>query len=104
MVEAFEVIKESTEVLKKLRKSKPLHVRLLERMLNEAEPITSQHMLEYPFINSGWTKKILEYVELAKQYAVSNGYEWDEAIKGGVTYYSVIETDDRLMAEASELF
>jgi hypothetical protein len=104
ILEAFEIVEESTEVLKKLRKSKPLHVRLLEKMLHESEPITSQHMLEYPFINSGWTKKILEYVELAKQYAVSHGYEWDEVTKGGVTYYSVVESDDKMIIEASELF
>jgi hypothetical protein len=104
IIEAFEIVEESTEVLKKLRKSKPLHVRLLEKMLHESEPITSQHMLEYPFINSGWTKKILEYVELAKQYAVSHGYEWDEVTKGGVTYYSVVESDDKMIIEASELF
>lgn len=105
MTEAFEVIKESTEVLKKLRKSKPLHVRLLERMLHEVEPITSQHMLDYSFINSNWTKKILEYVELAKQYAVSHDYEWDEKTIGGVTYYSVIESD-KLMEniEADDVF
>ena len=105
MTEAFEVIKESSEVLKKLRKSKPLHVRLLEKMLHEVEPITSQHMLEYPFINSGWTKKILEYIELAKQYAVSHGYEWDETTKGGVTYYSVIESDELIEnVEAEDVF
>lgn len=92
--EAFEVVKASSEVLTNLRKIKPLHERLLDYLLNEPEKITAQTMLSYPFINSGWTKKILEIVELAKQLASERNYEWDEVTKDGVTYYRVIDTTD----------
>jgi hypothetical protein len=73
-------------------------------MLLESEPITIQHMLEYPFINSTWTKKIVEYVELAKQYASSHKYEWDETTRDGVTYYSVMESEEMLNSEVEDVF
>ena len=89
MEQAYEVVKESSEVLMELRRVKPLHDRLLEALLKEEKPVTSQHMLAYPFVNSTWTKKIIEIIDLAKQLASERGYEWIEDSKGGVTYYSV---------------
>lgn len=89
MEQAFEIIKESSEVLKELRRTKPLHARLVEAMSNEPESITAQHMLAYPFINSTWSRKIYEVIDLAKQYAVAEGYEWVEDTKDKVTYYLV---------------
>ena len=93
MDEAFEVIKESTEVLKDLRKIKPLHQRLLYKMIEEEKAITSQHCLSYTFINSSWSKKILEIIDLAKQLAGENGYRWKEVTKKGVIFYSVTIDD-----------
>lgn len=92
--EAFEVVKESSKVLKELRKVKPLEERLLDALLRESESITSQTMLNYNFINSTWTKKILEYINLAKELASTKGYEWVEDTKNGVTYYQVIDDLD----------
>ena len=89
MEQAYEVVKESSNVLQELRRVKPLHDRLLEALLNESKPVTSQYMLAYPFINSTWTKKITEIIDLAKQLASERGYDWDEHIKSGVTYYTV---------------
>lgn len=89
MIEAFEVIKYSSEVLKDLRKVRPLHSRLLERLLEEDKAVTSQHCLGYPFIPSTWSKKILEILDLAKQLASEKGYVWEETSKKGVIYYSV---------------
>jgi hypothetical protein len=94
MEQAFEVIKASSEVLKKMRRIKPLHERLLDALLTEPEKITAQTMLSYPFINGSWSKKILEYVELAKQLASERGLTWDEVSKDGVTYYRVIDNKD----------
>ena len=93
MEQAYEVIKESSKVLENLREVRPTHARLLDALLMEEKPVTQQHMLAYPFISSGWTKKIIEYIELAKQLANDNGLEWDETSKGGVTYYQVIDTE-----------
>lgn len=92
MEQAYEVIKESSKVLEELRRVKPLHDRLLEAIVRESKPVTSQHMLAYPFINNTWTKKILEIIDLAKQLASERGYEWDEHTKGGVVYYTVSKT------------
>lgn len=89
--QAYEVIKESSRVLSNVRKIRPTHDRLLEALLMESKPVTSQHMLQYSFINSGYTKKINEYIDLAKQLASELGYDWDEHIKSGVTYYTVIK-------------
>lgn len=89
--QAYEIIKESSRVLSNVRKIRPTHDRLLEALLMESKPVTSQHMLQYSFINSGYTKKINEYIDLAKQLASELGYEWDEHIKSGVTYYTVIK-------------
>lgn len=91
MIEAYEVIKESSKVLSKLRRVKPTHERLLEQLLLEDKPVTTQTMLTYSFIPSTWTKKILEYIDLAKQLCSELGYEWDEQTKGGVTYYLAID-------------
>lgn len=95
MLEAFEVVKESSKVLKELRATKPLHRRLLDAMANEADKITAQHMLAYPFINNTWTKKIYEIIDLAKQMALSEGYEWVEDFKDNVTYYLVIKPEKK---------
>lgn len=89
MIEAFEVIKESSDVLSELRRIRPLHERLLNQLMEEAKPVTSQHMLSYSFVNATWTKKILEIIDLAKQLASERGYEWIEDSKSGVTYYTV---------------
>jgi hypothetical protein len=91
MEQAYEVIKESSEVLARVRKVRPTHDRLLSALLLEPKPVTSQHMLQYSFINSTYTKKINEYIDLAKQLSSELGYEWDEHIKAGVTYYTVIK-------------
>jgi hypothetical protein len=93
MLEAYEVVKESSEVLDRLRKIKPTHERLLDAMLLEDDGITSQHMLGYSFINSTWTRKIIEVIDLAKQLASERGYEWVEDTKKGVTYYTVINQE-----------
>lgn len=92
ILQAYEVILESSKVLANLRQIKPTHHRLLDQLLREDKPVTTQTMLAYPFINSQWTKKINEYVDLAKELASERGYEWDTQTKGGVTYYTVIDT------------
>jgi len=89
MYEALEVIEESSRVLQDLRKIRPKHERLLEAMLNEDKPITSQHMLGYPFIPNTWTKKISEYVDLAKELASERGLIWKTTTRKGVEYYEV---------------
>ena len=104
MNQAFEIISESSKVLHNLRKVKPLHVRLVEKMLNERDRITAQHMLAYPFINSTWTKKIYEHIDLARQYSQSVGYEWDEITRDGVTYYMIVEDPKKLELESEEIF
>lgn len=98
MIQAYEIVKDSSEVLKDIRRVKPVHDRLLDALLQENRPVTSQHMLEYPFINSGYTKKILEYIDLAKQLASERNLEWDESIKNNVTYYTVIENKEPVKA------
>jgi hypothetical protein len=94
--QAFEVIKESSKTLMELRRLKPLQERLLEALLLEPKPITAQTMLGYSFINSTWTKKVNEFIDLAKQLASELGYEWDEHTKSGVTYYSVMDKSEQL--------
>jgi len=89
MYEALEVIEESSLVLQDLRKIRPKHERLLEAMLLEDKAITSQHMLGYPFIPSTWTKKIGEYVGLAKELASERGYIWETTSRKSVEYYKV---------------
>ena len=91
--EAMEIIRESSIVLKSITKIKPLHERLLDRMLMEENPATSQHMLGYPFIPSTWSKKVVEIIDLAKELSSEKGYIWKEASKSGVIYYSVKEKD-----------
>jgi hypothetical protein len=59
--------------------------------LLESKPVTSQTMLGYSFINSSWSRKVLEYIDLAKQLSSERGYNWDETTKGGVVYYTVID-------------
>lgn len=90
MEQAYEIVKESSKVLADLRRIKPLHRRLLDAIVNEEGKVTAQHMLAYPFINSTWTKKIYEMIDLAKQLATSEGYEWIEDTKDNVTHYMVI--------------
>lgn len=89
ILQAYEIVKDSSEVLARLRKVKPTHERLLDTLLNEGDRVTSQHILGYSFINSTWTKKVLEIIDLAKQLASERGYEWIEDSVGGVTYYTV---------------
>jgi len=89
MEEAYEVIKDSSIVLQELRKVKPKHQRLLEALLLEEKPVTSQHLLSYSFIPSAWTKKIDEYVDLAKELASESGYLWKTVSRKGVEYYEV---------------
>lgn len=93
IIQAYEVIQESSKVLKELRRVKPVHDRLLDALLLEDKPVTAQHMLSYPFINSQWTKKIFEYIDLAKQLANDRGYEFVEDTKAGVTTYMVIDNE-----------
>lgn len=98
--QAFEVINESSMVLDKLRKVKNVHERLLDMLLWEKEPITEQHMLNsYSFINKTWTKKIKEYVELAKQLATQIGYEWIEDYRDGVVFYQAIDNSNKIRTE-----
>jgi hypothetical protein len=89
MEEALEVIENSSKALRELRKIKPTHERLLEAMIAEEKACTSQHLLSYPFINSTWTKKIQEVIDLAKELASERGYVWNEKIAKGVVYYRV---------------
>lgn len=89
MDEALEVIEDSSKVLRELRRVKPKHHRLLDSLLDEDKPITEQHMLTYPFVPSTWTKKIKEYVDLAKELASERGLLWKETSRKGVSYYSV---------------
>jgi hypothetical protein len=110
MYEALEVIEESSLVLRELRKIRPKHERLLESMLLEENPITSSHMLSYPFIPNTWTKKIVEYIDLAKELSSERGYIWKSMARKGVEYYEVsisdkktIDTLDRIdVKEAKE--
>ena len=96
MLQAYEIVKESSRVLEQLRKVKPTHERLLDALLIEDEPVTSQHVLGYSFINSTWTKKVLEIIDLAKQLASEKGYEWHEDVKKGVTYFTVTNVDTQV--------
>ena len=89
MLEALEVIEESSLVLRELRKIKPKHERLLDSMLLEDKPVTSQHLLTYPFVPNGWTKKIAEYIDLAKELASERGLIWNTTSRKGIEYYEV---------------
>jgi hypothetical protein len=89
MEEAFEIIKESSNVLMKITKIKPTHERLLDAMLDEEKACTAQHLLSYPFIPSTWTKKIQEVIDLAKELASEREYVWNEKVAKGVVYYRV---------------
>lgn len=95
MQEAFEVIKESSRVLFELRKSKSLHHRLLDKLLEEDKAVTAQHCLTYPFIPSSWTKKIIEILDLSKQLASEKGLVWSETKNKGVIYFSVTEKNSK---------
>jgi hypothetical protein len=95
MTEALEVMEESSKVLADLREVKPLHTRLLDKMLEEDKPFTSQHLLSYSFIPSTWSKKILEVIDLSKQQASELGYLWKEVSKKSVVYYSVAKRDEK---------
>jgi len=93
MKQAFEIINESSRVLVEITTMKPIHERLLEKMLLENKPITSQHILGYSFINSTWTKKVLEYIALAKELASERGLLWITTSKKTVDYYRVVIKD-----------
>lgn len=96
MQEAFEIIKYSSDVLKELRKIRPLHERLLNKLLEEPKAVTSQHCLGYSFIPSSWSKKVDEIIDLAKQLASEKDYAWDEKSIKGVRYYAVSKTKEDL--------
>jgi ribosomal protein L9 len=95
MQQAKEIIDESSRVLTEITKLKPLHHRLLERMLEESNPCTNQHFLSYPFIPSGWTKKIEEVIKLTKELSSEKNYLWKEVSRKGVVYYSVTKQDEK---------
>jgi len=89
MNEAYEVIEDSSRVLRELRKVKPKHQRLLDALLLEDKPVTSQTMLTYPFIPSSYTKKVNEYISLAKELSSELGYLWEETSRKSVIFYQV---------------
>lgn len=95
MREAFEVVENSSSVLRELRKVKPKHERLLDALLEEEKPCTSQTMLSYPFIPNSYTKKIMEYIDLAKELASERKYIWDEITRKGIIYYRVTKSDKK---------
>ena len=103
MKEAFEIIDESSKVLAEIVKIKPTHVRLLESLLKEDKPVTSQGMLNYSFIPSSYTKKILEYIDLAKELASEEDMIWSETSKKGVNYYQVHRKTEREEEEFREI-
>jgi len=103
MEQAFEIIDESSRVLVEITKIKPIHERLLNRMVIEEKPITSQHMLGYSFINSTWTKKITEYVDLAKELASEENYIWNTTIRKGVEYYEVSKPSKMIEKKLDEI-
>ena len=103
MDEALEVIEESSKVLMELRKVKPKHQRLLDSLLDEDKPVTEQHMLTYNFIPNTWTKKIKEYVDLAKELASERGLLWKEISRKGVSYYSVSEPKEEETVKLDEI-
>lgn len=103
MLEALEVIKESSRVLAKLRRIKPKHERLLDMLLVEPKKVTSQTMLGYPFIPSSFTKKIQEYIDLAKELSSERGYLWEETTVKGVPYYFVEEKNKKVEKEIEEV-
>jgi len=95
MEQAFEIIDESSRVLVEITTLKQIHERLLEKMLDEDKPITSSTMLNYSFINSNWTKRVVEYIDLAKELSSELGYVWKEQIRKGVTYYQVSKPTEK---------
>ena len=103
MNEAFEVIEESSKVLRELRKVKPIHHRLLDKLLEEEKPVTSSHMLSYAFINSTWTKKVVEYIDLAKELASERGYLFKSISRKGVDYYQVTKPTEKETQELDEI-
>jgi len=103
MEESFEIIKESSKVLSEITKLKPIHYRLLERMIEEDKPCTSQHFLSYSFIPSSWTRKINEIIDLTKELASERGYKWSEVSRKAVIYYSVVDKDSKLEEELDEV-
>jgi hypothetical protein len=103
MEEAFEIIKESSNVLMRITKIKPTHERLLDAMLEEEKACTAQHLLSYPFIPSTWTKKIQEVIDLSKELASERGYVWQEKIDKGVVYYRVSKKSKKDEDEFGEI-
>lgn len=107
MEQAFEVIKKSSEILAEITKIKPLHHRLLEKLLDEPKPCTAQHVLGYSFIPSTWSKKVVEVIDLAKELASEKGYIWEETLRKNVLYYSVKSKEkskkiDKVLDEVDE--
>lgn len=104
MDEAFEIVKASSDVLEELRKIKPKHERLLDKLIEEDKPCTAQHLLSYPFIPSSWTKKIDEVIELAKQLSSEHGYIWKTTARKGVEYYEVRKPrqEDKVLDEVDK--
>lgn len=99
MIQAMEIIRESSRVLAKMVEVKPLHIRLLDELLKEDKAVTSQSMLSYQFIPSSYTKKINEYIFLAKERASELGYIWTESERNKVVYYHVKIKDKALETE-----
>ncbi len=103
MEEAYEVIKDSSDVLAELRRVKPKHQRLLESLLDEDRAVTSSHMLGYSYIPNTYTKKILEYIDLAKELASENGMIWKTTNRKGVDYYEVSVATEEVETEFDEI-
>ncbi len=103
MKQAFEVIKESSAAIAGLVKIKPIQERLLESLLNEEKAVTSSHMLGYKYINSTWTKKINEYIDLAKEMSSERDLIWKESSRKGVSYYRVTEQTEEDKEELDEI-
>ena len=60
-------------------------------------------MLNYKFIPSSYTKKVLEYIHLAKELASERGYIWRESVNKGVDYYEVHEKTKKEVEEFDEI-
>ena len=102
MRQAFEVVKESSIAIANLVKIKPIQERLLDSLLAEDKPMTSSGMLNYKFIPSSYTRKVMEYIDLAKEIASERDLVWKETSKKGVAYYEVHEKtpeEDKEFAE-----
>jgi len=105
MMQAFEVVQDSSKVLQRITIEIPQHERLLEAILLEEKPCTAQHFLSYPFIPSSWTRKIEELLVLAKELSSDRGYIWTTTVRNGVDYYEVKAKDikrERILKEVDD--